>query len=184
MKTTYESPEIDALRYPIGRYTPTQAVSLDEARQHVDTLAALPAKLTALVQGWSDEQLDTPYRPNGWTVRQLVHHVADSHINVYTRTKLALTETNPTIRPYDETAWAELADSQLPVGPSLDLLAQLHLRWTTLLRSLPDAAFSRTFYHPGMQQTFTLADMTGLYVWHGEHHYQHAARLAERNGWH
>lgn len=180
MKLTTDT---DPLRYPIGQYNLTTEPDAKQVQHNVVSIAALPLKLTELVQHWDDAQLDTPYRPGGWTVRQLVHHIADSHINAYQRTKLALTEANPTIKPYDEAAWAELPDSTLPIAPSLHLLTSLHQRWVTILHGLSATELQRTYYHPGMQQSFTLATMTGLYTWHGEHHFQHAYGLVERNGW-
>lgn len=143
----------------------------------------MPVKLTELVGKWGDDRLDTPYRPDGWTVRQLVHHVADSHINAYVRTKLALTEENPIIKPYEEGDWANLADSRLDVAPSLVILRSLHLRWVTVLESLTEGDLQRTYFHPGSQKKITLSELAGTYAWHGEHHYQHAYRLASRNGW-
>lgn len=171
------------LRYPIGEFTARDTYSPTETKQHVAALTALPANLTKLVGNWDDDRLDTPYRPGGWTVRQLVHHIADSHINGYVRTKLALTEDNPTILPYKEGEWANLSDSKLAVAPSLMLLESLHLRWATIFESLTEAGLQRTFYHPGGNRTFTLAQQAANYAWHGEHHFQHANQLAERNGW-
>ena len=180
MKFTTDS---DPLRYPIGQYDVSVEPDAEQVQQNIIAIAALPVKLVDLVQTWSDEQLDTPYRPGGWTIRQLVHHIADSHINAYQRTKLTLTEANPTIKPYDEALWAELPDSSLPITPSLHLLTALHQRWVTILHKLSADELQRRYYHPGMQQSFTLATMTGLYNWHGEHHFQHAYQLALRNGW-
>ena len=175
--------DLETLRYPIGQFAYGSTFSAEETSQHIAVIAELPHKLTALVGKWGDDRLDTPYRPDGWTVRQLVHHVADSHINAYVRTKLALTETNPTITPYEEGDWAKLPDSQLDVAPSLVILSNLHLRWVTILKSLSDRELQRTYFHPGMQRSFPLSEVIGLYAWHSEHHYQHAYRLAVRNGW-
>ena len=174
---------LDTLRYPIGHFDAGQSFSSAETRQHIAAIAELPIKLTELVGKWGDDRLDTPYRPDGWTVRQLVHHIADSHMNAYVRTKLALTEDNPTIKPYEEGEWAKLADSQLDVALSLVILRNLHQRWVAVLESLSANDLQRTYYHPGSQKNVTLSEMIGMYVWHGEHHYQHAYRLAERNGW-
>ena len=174
---------LDTLRYPIGKFTYETPPSATERQQQIAAIAELPIKLTELVGKWGDDRLDTPYRPDGWTVRQLVHHVADSHMNAYIRTKLALTEDNPTIKPYEEGEWAKLADSQLDVALSLVILRNLHQRWVAVLESLPESDLQRTYYHPGSQATVALSEMIGMYVWHGEHHYQHAHRLAERNGW-
>lgn len=174
---------VDSLRYPIGDFVYGQSFTFDETKQQVAAIDELPAKLTELVGRWDDDRLDTPYRPEGWTVRQLVHHVADSHINAYVRTKLMLTEENPTIKPYEEGEWATLSDSELDVATSLVLLRALHVRWVRVLKSLPELALQRTYFHPGSQRTFALQEVIALYAWHGEHHYQHACRLAQRNGW-
>lgn len=130
----------------------------------------------------TDEQLDTPYRPGGWTVRQTVHHVADSHLNALTRFKLALTEDVPTIRPYDEARWAELGDSSLPLDSSMQIIEGLHLHWTTLLHSMSDDDFSRKLIHPDSGE-WTLGQMLGLYSWHSRHHTAHITQLRERSGW-
>ncbi|MBC3785660.1 YfiT family bacillithiol transferase [Spirosoma utsteinense] len=175
--------DLENLRYPLGNFDFGQSFSLAESKQHIATIGALPAKLTELVGEWGDDRLDTPYRPEGWTVRQLVHHLADSHMNGYVRTKLALTEENPTIKPYDEGAWADLPDSRLAVAPSLVILESLHQRWVAVLDALDLAGLKRTFHHPGSDRMFTLAEQAAHYAWHGEHHYQHIFGLAERNGW-
>ncbi len=179
----YSSAMQPDLRYPIGEFVAQPLYSSDETKQHIMAIAHLPAKLTALVGNWPDDRLDTPYRPGGWTVRQLVHHIADSHINGYIRTKLALTETNPTVRPYHEGEWARLPDSGLDIAPSLVLLNGVHRRWATTFEALSEAGLQRTFYHSGSDKTFTLAQQAANYAWHGEHHYQHASQLARRNGW-
>ncbi|WP_018621439.1 YfiT family bacillithiol transferase [Spirosoma luteum] len=173
----------DTLRYPIGDFVHGQEFSGPETQQHIATLAELPVKLTRLVGKWGDDRLDTPYRPDGWTVRQLVHHMADSHMNAYVRTKLALTEDNPTISPYEEGEWAKLPDSRLDVAPSLVILHNLHLRWVAILEALAEPELERTYFHPASEKTFPIRQVIALYAWHGEHHYQHAYRLAERNGW-
>lgn len=175
--------DLDALRYPIGPMPSAFDYTPDQLAQYLNAIEQLPQKLTTLVADWSDARLAMPYRPGGWTVRQVVHHVADSHMNAYIRTRLALTEERPTISPYDEGAWANLPDSALPVAPSLTLLTNLHLRWVTCLKNLTDQQLSRTYYHPGNDATYTIADVLALYAWHGEHHYQHIARLVHRNGW-
>ncbi|AQG79049.1 YfiT family bacillithiol transferase [Spirosoma montaniterrae] len=174
---------IDALRYPIGEFVYGQSYTPEQTEQHVAAIASFPIKLTELAGKWGDDRLDTPYRPDGWTVRQLVHHIADSHMNGYIRTKLALTETNPTIKPYEEGDWAKLPDSLLDIALSLVILRNLHQRWATVLGSLSENELQRTFFHPGSQVTYTLAEQVAHYAWHGEHHYQHIYRLAQRNGW-
>lgn len=174
---------LDALRYPIGSMPAPQHYTEEQLKTNLDAIAVHPQKLVELVQTWPDTRLDTPYRPEGWTVRQVVHHIADSHMNAYIRTRLALTEDNPRISPYEEQEWAKLADYSLPIAPSLALLTSLHLRWVRCLRDLTPDQLARTYLHPGNQQTYTVADVLALYAWHGEHHYQHIARLAQRNGW-
>lgn len=141
----------------------------------IEAIAATPAALRAAVAGLSDAQLDTPYRAGGWTVRQLVHHVPDSHMNAYVRIKLALTEEQPTISPYDEGRWAELPDSrEVPIDVSLSLLEALHLRWVALLRALPAEAFARTIVHPDWPEPMSVDKLVALYAWHGRHHVAHA----------
>jgi uncharacterized damage-inducible protein DinB len=171
------------LRYPVGRLERRTSLSVDERRAAVDAIAAAPAKLRTAVKGLSDSQLDTPYRPGGWTVRQVVHHVADSHMNAYTRFRLALTEDNPTIKPYGEAAWAELVDARtMPVGTSLDLLDAMHERLVHLLRATPAEAFTRTLNHPE-NGPMTMDTLLGIYAWHGRHHTAHVSALRERMKW-
>jgi len=149
----------------------------------IDEIAAAPAQLRAAVVGLTDDQLDTPYRPGGWTVRQVVHHVPESHMNAYVRIKLALTEDQPTIKPYDEALWAELPDvGDTPIEVSLELLDSLHDRWVRLLRLLSEQQWTRTFRHPEMG-LMTVEKTLALYAWHGKHHVAHITSLRERNGW-
>lgn len=170
-------------RYPIGPMPEVSEVSRVARDQAVRAIAALHNELRAAVADLNETQLDVPYREGGWTVRQLVHHIADSHMNAYTRLKLALTEERPTIKPYQESEWAELADSALPVDISLKLLGSLHQRWASVLESLSEAQWQREFVHPESGQTFTLAQTAVLYEWHGQHHTAHILRLRERRGW-
>ena len=171
------------LRYPIGRFERAASHTKASRAQAIDAIAEAPANLRRATQGLTDTQLDTPYRPGGWTVRQLVHHVADSHMNAYVRTRLALTEENPTIKPYDETKWAELTDAKsLPVGVSLSLLDGIHERWVSLLKTLAPAHFSRTLMHPD-NGPMTLDNVLDTYSWHGKHHVAHVAELKKRSGW-
>jgi hypothetical protein len=166
-------------RYPIGDFV----FAAGNRQQDLAVLTQLPAALESAVSGLSDSQLDTPYRDGGWMVRQLVHHVADSHMNAYVRCRLALTEDWPTIKPYEETRWAELADARtLPVEPSLTLLEALHGRWVALLQSLKDADFQRGYVHPESGRQ-TLEQVTGLYSWHSRHHTAHVTELRKRMGW-
>lgn len=167
------------LRYPIGRfrYTPFDAAGRAKA---TDTIAALPRKLRTVVASMSDAQLETPYRPDGWTVRQVVNHLPDSHMNAYVRFRLALTEENPRIKPYDEAKWAELPDAKRgPVEPSLRMLEGLHERWAALLRSMVERDFARTLDHPE-RGPMTLDQMLGLYEWHCAHHLAHVESVAQR----
>ena len=171
------------LRFPIGKPERKSSLSSDERRAAIDALAVAPARLRTAVKGLTDAQLDTPYRPGGWTVRQLAHHVADSHINAYTRFRLALTEDNPPLKPSDEAAWAELADGRvMPVGVSLDLLDAIHERLVHLLRATPAESFARTLNHPE-NGPMTLDALLTIYAWHGRHHTAHVSALRERMKW-
>jgi uncharacterized damage-inducible protein DinB len=170
------------LRYPIGKPARKSTLTAAERRTAIDAMAAMPAQLRTAVRGLSDAQLDTPYRPGGWTVRQLVHHVADSHMNAFIRFRLALTENHPTIKPYDEAEWAKLSDATMPVDVSLDLLDRLHQRMVHLLRSLGDKDFQRTVNHPE-NGSMTVDAVLDLYAWHGRHHTAHVTSLRERSKW-
>ena len=171
-------------RYPIGKFERRDALNADERRAMIDTIAAAPARLREAVAGLDEKRLDTPYRDGGWTVRQVVHHLPDSHLNAYIRLKLALTEDAPTIRPYDEALWAGLADSRdTPPEISLTLLESLHARWVTLLRSLREEDFRRTLRHPEHQGILTLDWLVAMYAWHSRHHVAHITSLRERMGW-
>jgi uncharacterized damage-inducible protein DinB len=173
---------LDDLRYPIGRWDrrPAEDAELPAA---IAALEELPERLSRAVAGLDDERLDTPYREGGWTVRQLVHHVADSHVNAYTRFRLALTEDDPAIKTYDEARWAELADARTaPVESSLALLAALHERWTRLVRTLGPADLERAVRHPE-HGLIGLRHLLALYAWHSRHHVAHVTRLRERMGW-
>lgn len=174
---------MEALRYPVGRFDPHAIVAHAERAALIDSIAAAPSRLRAAVAGLTESQLDTPYRDAGWTVRQVVHHVPDSHLNAYIRFRWALTEATPTIKTYNEKAWAELPDAaRAPVEMSLDLLEALHARWVLLLRSLSEPDFARTFLHPewGKMQ---IATLLRLYEWHGRHHVAHITKLRSRKGW-
>lgn len=172
------------LRYPIGRFEPACTPTDEEVRRAIGEIAEAPTKLRAAVEGLTPEHLDTPHRPGGWTVRQVVRHVPDSHLNSYCRFKLALTEDEPTIKPYHEDRWAELEDSRAtPVEVSLALLESLHKRWVVLLSALGTDDFKRTFRHPEIG-IVTLAQNVCLYAWHGRHHTAQVTSLRERMGWH
>jgi len=170
------------LRYPIGRFTPPAASMPGIRAAQIETLRQLPERLRAAVAGLSDTQLDTPYREGGWTIRQVVHHLADSHANSYIRFKLALTEDWPTVKPYDEAAWARLADSREPIDGSLVLIEALHGRWVALLGSLGEDDFQKGFNHPQMGRQ-NLAASLALYAWHSRHHTAHITGLRQRQGW-
>lgn len=173
----------DSLRFPIGKFDIESEPNATERLQLIDQIAETPSMLRAAVKGLSDEQLDTPYRPGGWTVRQVVHHVPDSHLNSYVRFKLALTEEEPIIRSYMEDRWAMLEDSKItPLEVSLSLLEALHERWVLLLRSLSPEDFERRFRHPDLG-IVSLNKNLGLYAWHGRHHVAHITTLCERMGW-
>lgn len=173
------------LRYPVGKFQrPTSALSAAERSAMIDAIAATPANLREAIRGLADRQLDTPYRPGGWTVRQVVHHVPDSHMNAYCRFKLALTEDVPTIKPYDEARWAELIDGKSAlVAESLTLLEVLHARWVMLLRAMRPDDFLRKLNHPEWGAPLTLDALLALYAWHGRHHTAHITSLREREGW-
>jgi hypothetical protein len=170
----------DRLRYPIGRpQLPTTPLSAAERAAYIQQLADLPAQLTAAARQAGGERLQLPYRPGGWTGRQVIHHVADTHLNLYSRFRLALTEDNPTIRPFDEQAWAELPDvAATPITVSLALLESLHARWVVLLQHLTEDQWQRTFYHPRYETTQTLDQALVQYTWHGRHHLAHIESLA------
>jgi len=171
------------LRYPVGKFGFPDTVSREERSTFVGQIAEAPLRLRSAVTGLSDSQLDTPYRPGGWTVRQVVHHVPDSHLNSYTRFRLALTEDEPTIKPYHEDRWAELPDARTaPVEVSLRLLECLHSLWLGLLRSLSEEQWKRTFRHPDLGLV-TLEQNLALYAWHGRHHVAHITGLRERMAW-
>jgi DinB family protein len=171
------------LRYPVGRFDINEEITEQDRLRLVEQIAETPARMREAVEGLSAEQLDTPYRPEGWTVRQVAHHVPDSHLNAYIRTKLALTEDEPTIKPYKEDRWAELADTiQTPVEVSLVLLDALHKRWVTLLGSLEPEDFARRLRHPELG-LLTIEQIVSLYGWHGRHHVAHVTSLRERMGW-
>lgn len=174
----------EILRYPIGRFDTGRKVAAAERPALIAALAAAPEELSAAVAGLGPGQLDTPYREGGWTVRQVVHHVPDSHMNAYVRFKWGLTEDEPLIRTYDEKGWADLDDVRdTAVETSLQLLAALHERWVTLLRGLTGAEWDRTIRHPELDVTIPLSTLLAMYAWHGRHHTAHITSLRERMGW-
>lgn len=175
---------MDQLKYPIGKFEHEGEVSEELRSSWLSNLAAQPSRLREAVAGLNDEQLDTPYRDGGWTVRQVVHHVADSHMNSFIRFKLALTEETPVIKPYEEHLWAELADGRtMPIDVSLRLMEAVHERWVVLLESLTADQWQRAFIHPARGQSQTLEYALGSYAWHGSHHIAHITSLRESKGW-
>jgi hypothetical protein len=173
---------MEDLRYPIGPLVRPESLTPEERRAAIATIAATPGNLRAAVAGLADAQLDTPYRPDGWTVRQVVHHVPDSHLNAYVRFKLALTEEEPAIRPYQEDRWARLPDSGGPIEVSLALLERLHERWVQLLSAITPEEWARTYRHPE-SGVHKLDALLAVYAWHGPHHVAHVTSLRQRQGW-
>lgn len=176
--------ELEQLRYPIGRFLKPESYTQADIHDWMSVLQALPGWMDLCIENLDEAQLHTPYRPEGWTIQQLVHHVADSHINMYVRMKFALTEHNPTIMPYDENAWALLPDVQdTPVNLSVTILHALHRRIVAVLNKLSPEQWERTYYHPANNHKFTLWEMAALYAWHSRHHVEHIRQLRVRNGW-
>ena len=171
------------IRYPVGKWIRQPSVDAATCATLIEQVASAPAALAAAVKGLNDTQLDTPYRAGGWTPRQIVHHIADSHMNAYVRFKLGVTEDNPTIKPYDEKTWAQTVDGRTaPIEDSLPVIEGVHKRWVQFLRSLDSAALSRTIMHPE-RGSMALTDLLQLYAWHGRHHTAHITGLREMRGW-
>ncbi|GAA4462254.1 bacillithiol transferase BstA [Nemorincola caseinilytica] len=176
--------ELEQLRYPIGRYEKPAAFDAAQLPEWLGVLRALPSWMDACIENLDEQQLHTPYRPGGWTIQQVVHHVADSHLNAYIRLKLALTEDNPTVAPYDENAWATLPDVEaVPVNVSVTMLHTIHRRLVAVLERLSPADMERTYFHPQHQRTFPIWELIALYVWHSRHHTGHIQQLRDRMGW-
>jgi hypothetical protein len=176
-------PTLDQLKYPIGEFQAPENITDKHIQLWVRDIELLPSQIRLAIAELEDEHLDTPYRPDGWTVRQVVHHVADSHMNGYIRVKLALTEDNPTIKPYEEQLWAELPDSKMPIELSLKIIDSVHARWVEILRGLNADQFKRTFHHPANNTVMAIKKHSGLYSWHGRHHTAHIENLRLREGW-
>jgi hypothetical protein len=170
------------LRYPVGQFKKEGEMTSELVSNWITEIENAPRLLREAVKGLQEDQLDTPYRPEGWTVRQVVHHLPDSHLNSYIRLKLALTEEKPVIKPYQEDKWAELPDSKLPVEVSLQLLEAIHSRWVSILTTLSPTELEKTFYHPESGEN-SIATMIALYAWHSRHHIAHITTLRERRGW-
>lgn len=172
------------VRYPIGKFEP-EPYSHERRKRWINDIRFFPNELEIAIQNLDEQQFDTPYREGGWSVKQLVHHIADSHINAYVRFKLALTEDNPTIKPYEEADWAKLPDTlQVPVNISVTLLHALHRRWTAINENISEDQFlNRTVFHPEHKKQITLWHLLGMYSWHGRHHLAHIEKLKEHKGW-
>ncbi len=174
---------MENLQYPIGKYQP-QPFSAKQLEQWIIDIKYMPNHLENAVINLDEHQLETPYRPDGWTVKQLVHHVADSHMNAYIRFKLGLTENSPVIKPYDEAAWALLSDTEnLPINVSLTLLFALHTRWVVVLENIKEEDWNRTVFHPEQKKEITLWHLLGMYAWHSLHHTAHITALRQRMNW-
>jgi len=174
----------EELKYPIGKYVKPEILTPENIIEYIHDIELFPSRLRTEVEHLTDEQLDTRYRPDGWTIRQVVHHCADSHINSFTRFKLALTEDTPTIKPYFEDRWAELADSKnMPVEPALKILEGLHQRWVVMLQSLTKEDLGKMFIHPERGKEVRLDATLGLYAWHGHHHLAHVTNLKKMKQW-
>ncbi len=165
--------QLKRLQFPIGPFVQPETITADQLNNWISIIAAFPAAVRAAVRPMDNAWLDKPYRPGGWSSREVIHHCADSHMHAYIRMKFALTLDNPTIMPYPEADWAKLPDYSLPVAVSLDLLEALHTRWTSLLRNLSADALARTYYHPENKKSYSIALAIGLYAWHCDHHLAH-----------
>lgn len=178
------NPELEQLAYPIGRFEVPDGYEEASLNQWISKIEAAPNWYDYVIENMDEAQLNTPYRPGGWTVIQVIHHIADSHMNGYIRLKLALTEQSPDIKPYNEKLWADLPDVQsVPINVSTTLIHALHRRWAAVLRSLKPEDWERTYYHPEQQKSIPLWEMTASYAWHCKHHFEHIFRLKERMGW-
>ncbi|MGY6560100.1 MAG: YfiT family bacillithiol transferase [Nitritalea sp.] len=176
--------DIEKLKFPIGKFDPPTTITKENIKKWISDISTFPKRLASEVLNLTDEQLDTPYRPNGWTIRQVVHHCADSHMNSLTRLKLALTEDQPTIKPYFEERWAELPDTKnMAIEPSLKMIEGIHERWTVLLNQLTEDQHARIFIHPEQGKTFRIDENIGAYAWHCNHHLAHITETIKRNEW-
>ena len=174
---------MEDLRYPIGKFTSQENYSPEDIAEFITRIEELPVKLEKAVQNLNDQQLDTPYRESGWSVRQVVHHVADSHLHAYIRTKWTLTETEPVIKAYLEKLWAETGETASHPDISIALLKALHVKWVILLRSIPPSQLDLYFIHPDTKRQVALKTLMGMYAWHGEHHLAHITHLKKLKGW-
>jgi hypothetical protein len=175
------STDIEFLKYPIGGFKAPQQITNQEIEVAIAIIKSFPGNLFTAVSPFTPRMLDTPYRPGGWTVRQLVHHCADSHMNAFIRFKLALTEENPTIKPYDEASWATLPDAFLPIESSLAIIKAIHFKWSVLLENMSPEHFKRSYFHPEKGKSQSLDEITLMYAWHATHHLAHIQHLVLRN---
>lgn len=176
--------DIEKLKYPIGRLAIPETVSSELRHQHIQSIKQLPQKLKEVIGIMNEDQLDTPYRPDGWTVRQLIHHIADSHMNAFTRFKLGMTESEPTIRPYDQAAWCNMEDAkQLDPALSMDIISGLHGRWVKVLSDMTAEDFDKNIIHPEMKKKLKMNELLCIYGWHSEHHLAHITGLRDRMNW-
>jgi uncharacterized damage-inducible protein DinB len=173
----------DPDRYPIGKFKPAVAYTSQEITDFISRIEALPEKLADAVAGLNDNQLDTPYREGGWTIRQVIHHVADSHMNAFIRIKWTLTEDSPVIKAYDEKGWAETPETNLPIAISINLIHALHVKFVALAKRIPQKDLSRSFVHPDTKKEIRLGQLLGMYAWHGDHHLAHVTTLKAKQGW-
>ncbi len=174
---------MEDLRYPIGKFSARESHTPEEIKTFIQRIETLPSKLEAAIEGFSHQQLDTPYREGGWTVRQVVHHVADSHMNAFIRVKWMLTEETPVIKAYNEKLWAETGETKSEPALSLALIKALHAKWVTLLKSLSQDQLQKQFIHPDTKKHVVLHNLIGMYAWHGDHHLAHITELKKRQGW-
>ncbi|HEY0090983.1 MAG TPA: putative metal-dependent hydrolase [Flavobacterium sp.] len=174
---------LEQLKYPLGKFQPPDVFTKDILNTYIDSIAKFPSKIIYETNNLTEDQLNTPYRPQGWTIRQVVHHCADSHINSLVRFKWALTEETPTIKPYEEALWAELADCKMPLAASYKILEGVHQRWVVLLNSLDGHALAKGFIHPNHGRELKLPEVIGIYAWHCNHHLAHITTLKNRKGW-
>lgn len=176
--------ELEKLKYPIGKFHFSDSATAQDITNWITDIETLPSKISVAVEGLSEEQLDTPYRPDGWTIRQVIHHLPDSHMNSYIRFKWTLTEDSPTIKAYDEVLWAEMEDGKsAPIAMSVQLLTALHARWTMMLKNLSESDLEKYFIHPETGKKLSLKLMVALYAWHSNHHLAHITSLKERMNW-
>ena len=175
---------LEQLKYPIGRFEAPETITSEDRKKWISSIQKLPQELLAMTESWNVGQWKTPYRPGGWTAQQLVHHIADSHMNSIIRFKLGITENNPTIKPYDQDAWAHMHDvAELPASVSLQIIDGVHQRFVYVLNNMSDDDFKRTIFHPEMNKTISLEKMLALYGWHSDHHYMHLKNLKKSRSW-